>query len=144
MNQVSERIGEKAMDVAATALGYRRLLTTWNASSAPQGFDAVYLAPDATYVVAEAKGGYSGKSLEEIAGYGYRCRQGTIEWVRRAAERILTARTTSSQEQQVAQQIRNRIMTRAPGFAVRVELFHTEHTNGTPGVTRRYVTAASP
>jgi hypothetical protein len=132
------------MDVAATSLGYRRLLTTWNASSAPQGFDAVYLAPDGTYVVAEAKGGYSGQSLEEIAGYGYRCRQGTIEWVRRAAERILTARTTSSQEQQVAQQIRNRIMTRAPGFAVRVELFHTEHTNGTPGVTRRYVTGSSP
>jgi hypothetical protein len=144
MNEVSERIGEKAMDVAATSLGYRRLLTSSNASSAPQGFDAVYLAPDGTYVVAEAKGGYAGKGLEDIAGYGYRCRQGSIEWVRRAAERILTAGTTNSEEQQVAQQIRNRIMTRAPGFGVRVELFHTEHTNGTPGVTKRYVTATSP
>jgi hypothetical protein len=131
-NLVSERIGEKAMHVEATALGYRRLLAPGAASNAPQGFDAVYLAPDGTYVIAEAKGDYDGQSLDDMLGYGYRCRQGTIEWARRAAERILTSGTTNSQEQQIAQQVRNRIMTRAPGFGVCVEVFHTEHDNGSP------------
>jgi hypothetical protein len=143
-NVVSERIGEKGMEIAAQALGYKPLLLPGQASDTPQGFDAVYLAPDGTYVVAEAKGGYNGQDLDKLLGYGYRCRQGTIEWARRAAERILTAGKTGSREQEIAQQRRNRIMTRAPGFGVRVEVFQTEHNNGVPGVTKRYVTASSP
>ena len=142
-NVVSERIGEKGMEIAARDLGYKPLLLPGEASDTPQGFDAVYRAPDGTYVVAEAKGGYNGDDLDDILGYGYRCRQGTLEWARRAAERILIAAKTGSQEQKIAQELRSRILTQAPGFGVRVEVFQTEHNNGVPGVTRRYVTARS-
>lgn len=137
--EISERIGEKGMDLLARSLGYRPILFFDDSSTAPQGFDAVYLARDKTIVVVEAKGGYNGKSLDKLPGYGYGCRQGTIEWVRRAAERILTARTTSSDEQRVAQELRSRIISKARGFNVRVEVYHTEHTAGVPGITRRYV-----
>jgi hypothetical protein len=142
LNAVSEQIGETGMITEAGNLGYKTLLSPGAASGTPQGFDAVYLAPDGTYVIAEAKGGYNGQDLDNVLGYGYRCRQGTLEWAKRAAERILKSTKTNSQEQQIAQQIRNRIITK--GFPVRVEVFQTEQVNGVPGVTKRYITATSP
>jgi hypothetical protein len=144
LNAVSEDVGEKGMEVKARALGYTPLLAPGSAGTAPQGFDGVYRAPDGAMVVAEAKGGYAGQGVDDILGYGYRCRQGTIEWARRAAERILTAGTTTAAEQRVAQELRSRILSRAPGFGVRVEVFHTEHVNGVAGATRRYVTGSTP
>jgi hypothetical protein len=144
---ISESIGEAAMTFEARAHGYQTLLSPGTASGTPQGFDAVYYDRSTdTYVIAEAKGGYVGKGLDYILGSGYRCRQGTLDWVWRAAEQILTSGTTNSKEQQVAQQIMNRLRVNQEGgrASVRVEVFHTAHTRGMPGVTKHYVTASVP
>lgn len=96
----SERIGEEMMNKTATEdLGYWVRLSPDEASNYRQGFDAIYWDPKTnTIVIGEAKGGYNGQSKYQILGEGYGFKQGTIEWVRAAAQRIVRSRMTSDKE----------------------------------------------
>ena len=142
-NQISEEIGEEGMEAAAKDMGYWLLLTPDQSSKTPQGFDAVYWDnKEGVIVICEAKGGYNGKDLDEVLGDGYGYRQGTIEWARAAAERVTRALKTNDLEVRRAEQILNALKTGKP--PVRIEVFHTEHSGGIPGVTKRYITDGVP
>jgi hypothetical protein len=138
-----ERIGEVGMEAEAKARGYWPLLTWEDAGTTPQGFDAVYWDPKTgALVIGEAKGGYSGASLEDLLAKGYQARQGTIAWAEKAAQRVTRALRTNDKEVRYAEQVARAIRDRtAP---VRVEVFHTEINQGKPGVTRHYVSDSLP
>lgn len=131
-----EAFGEAEMDGLAQTLGYEEVLSPSGPTTIAQGFDGVYCdghvipelvgtghACDGTVVIGEAKGGYLGKSLEDILGLGYFYRQGTIEWARRAAERTISSKKTNKPEKDAA---RMYLQALAVGSPTRIEVFHAE------------------
>ncbi|MDF0522843.1 hypothetical protein P0R31_37030 [Bradyrhizobium yuanmingense] len=99
-------------------------------------------------VIGEAKGGYNGSQLDDILGCAYGFRQGTLEWAGEAAKRIIAdRRRPASDPQELAKrelevrragQVMAAMRGQLPG-GVRIEVFHTEHNQGIPAVTRHYV-----
>lgn len=149
LRSVSEEIGEAAMDSIARDRGYEPLIASTAASSRPQGYDGVYFDPATReIVIGEAKGGYNGSQLDDILGCAYGFRQGTLEWAGEAAKRIIAdRRRPASDPQELAKrelevrragQVMAAMRGQLPG-GVRIEVFHTEHNQGIPGVTRHYV-----
>jgi hypothetical protein len=159
----SELIGETAMNQMAKNLGYDILLSPNEASNYRQGYDGIYWDPKScAIVIGEAKGGYNGQSVDEILGTGYGFRQGTIDWARAAAQRITRSRTVYDSEVWWAEIIlciigtldRNSTVVpfrsemcgriRQCNASLRVEVFHTEITNGQPKPTKRRITDRYP
>jgi hypothetical protein len=113
-----------------------------------QARELVYYVCDGTIVIAEAKGGYSGKTLEDILALGYDYRQGTIEWARKAAECELDKNcwsklpfvTVGPDPDQVygAQIVLDALEHGAP---VRIEVFHADFP---AKLTKHYVSASFP
>ena len=144
--------------MARKQLGYEAIISPFEASNYSQGYDGIYWdSKRCAIVIGEAKGGYNGKSVDEILGTGYGYKQGTIEWARAAAQRIIRSRTTYSKEVRWAEMIlciigafdRNSTVVpfkselckqiRDCKASVRVEVFHTEIVNGRPQPTKHYL-----
>jgi hypothetical protein len=115
------------------------LLPPEKAGTVPQGFDALFWDPKTgAIVIGEAKGGCTGVSLDQLLGSGYGVRQGTIDWVQSAAQRITRSLRTTDAEVRYAEQILfEGLMDRK--VPIRVEVFHTEINGTQSGVTRHYV-----
>ncbi len=150
-NQVAEGIGEAGMDFEATRRGYKLM---WKPQTRGYGLDAVYQAPDGTYVIAEAKGGYAMPQganpvdflEQQVLGQAYGCLQGTVGWAAAALKTVTRSRGASGPSKpdadvRMAQSLLNRF---ASGVPVRIEVFWTEHENGWPGVTRHFLTDSNP
>jgi pimeloyl-ACP methyl ester carboxylesterase len=141
-NKITEEIGEAGMEDYAKRLGYQPLLPP-GAKKVIKGYDGLYWDPTAgVLVVAEAKGGYNGRCPGECLKEGYGHRQGTIGWAQASAVMMTKWLTPTNCEVKRAEQLLTAL--RGDRIPVRVELFHTEHTEGTPGVTRRYLMDRQP
>ena len=87
---------------------------------------------DGTLVIAEAKGGYTGQSLDAIMGRGYQYRQGTIEWARKAGDSLLVAAARFVKNMPNAPQLQaTRLFfdSMQQGAPVRSEVFHADFRN---------------
>lgn len=153
----SERIGEIETSKIAARFHYDSILGAATARRYRLAYDGVYcdgeIVPklrtaaqpvwylcDGTLVIAEAKGGYDRKSLDAILAMGYKYRQGTIEWARKAGDSLLVASRSL-----LPSQAPNAAQVRATnlffdflrhGEPVRVEVVHADYRSH---ITRYYI-----
>jgi hypothetical protein len=145
-----ELFGEAEMDRVAGLEKYTKIFPTPAApKSIKQGFDGLYCngiylkeltgtghACDGTLVVGEAKGGYQGKKLDAVLGFGYGYRQATTEWARKAAEMTRASGAALQPEKDAVKLYLDAV---DMGALTAVEVFHAECGKiKKPNMTRHY------
>ena len=138
--QVSEAVGEREMEREIDRRAFERLCSSRAASERPQGFDAVVRSGN-LIVVCEAKSTERNRRVESLLGEAYGgARQGSLEWARAAAERVVESRTANWRERRAAEDVLR--AEREGRLAVLV--FVTQHERGRVRERSVYQTAGPP